>query len=72
MSKFLAYFENNETLERQRKLRKTGNEEINTLIWEWFKDTSSRKDPITGPFLQERALLFVKVLGNEGFVGKFL
>ena len=63
----LADFENNNPLEQRRKLRKTGNEEINKLTWEWFKDMSSRKVPISGPLLQERALLFAKDLDNAEF-----
>ena len=37
------------------------------LTWEWSKDMSSRKIPISGPLLQERALLFAKGLENEEF-----
>ena len=43
----LADFENNNTLEHKRKLRKTGNEKINMLTWEWFKGMSMRKVPIS-------------------------
>ena len=34
------------------------------LTWEWFMDMSLRKAPMTGPLLQERALLFAKDLEN--------
>ena len=63
----LADFENNNTLEHKRKLRKTGNEKINMLTWEWFKGMSMRKVPISWHLLQERALLFAKDLENEEF-----
>ena len=60
-------FETNEASSKQRSARKTGNEEINKLIWEWFKDMSRRKLPISGPMLQEKALQFAKDLGNTEF-----
>ena len=62
-------FETNEASSKQRSARKTGNEEINKLIWEWFKDMSRRKLPISGPMLQEKALQFAKDLGNTEFRG---
>ena len=62
-------FETNEPSSKQRSARKTGNEEINKLIWEWFKDMSRRKLPISGPMLQEKALQFAKDLGNTEFRG---
>ena len=45
----------------------TGNEEINVLVWEWFKDMTARKLPVSGPLLQEKALLFAKDLAVEDF-----
>ena len=65
--KILREFETNEAPSKQRSARKTGNEEINKLIWEWFKDMSWRKLPILGPMLQEKALQFVKDVGNREF-----
>ena len=62
-------FETNEPPSKQRSARKTGNEEINKLIWEWFKDMSRRKLPISGPMLQGKALQFAKDLGNAEFRG---
>ena len=67
--KILREFETNEPSSKQRSARKTGNEEINKLIWEWFKDMSRRKLPISGPMLQEKALQFAKDLGNTEFRG---
>ena len=58
--KFLREFEANEPLTKKRSARKTGNEKINKLTWEWFKDMSRRKLPISGPMLEEKALQFAK------------
>ena len=65
--KILREFETNGPSSKQRGARKTGNEEINKLIWEWFKDMSRRTLPILGPMLQEKALQFAKDLGNTKF-----
>ena len=68
--KTLREFETNEPSSKQRSApRKTGNEEINKLIWEWFKDMSRRKLPISGPVLQEKAHQFAKDLSNTEFRG---
>ena len=54
--KILREFETNEPSSKQRSACKTGNEEI----WEWFKDMSQRKPPISGPISQQKALQFAK------------
>ena len=46
--KILREFETNERSSKQRSAGKTGNKEINKLIWEWFKYMSRRKFPISG------------------------
>lgn len=55
--KILADWENNMPLECKMKIRKTGQKEISILMWEWFKDTTTRKVPISG-LLQEKALAY--------------
>lgn len=63
----LANFENNDPLEYKRKLPKPGNEEINKLTRQSFKDMSSRNAPISGPLLQDSSLRFAKGRENEDF-----
>ena len=65
----MCEFETNEPSSKQRSARKTGNKEINKLIWESFKDMNRRKLPISGPMLQEKALQFAKDFGNTEFRG---
>ena len=60
-------FDNNASDERKRKMRKTGNEEVNQLCWEWFKDATSRQIPVSGPILQTKAMEFASSLGVESF-----
>ena len=65
--RILKQFEKNDPGEYKKKIRKTGIEEINKLTWEWFKDVTARKLPVSGPLLQERALKFATDLGNNCF-----
>ena len=45
-------YDNNESSEKKGNIRKTGDEEINELIWEWSKDVTSRGLPVIGPLIQ--------------------
>ncbi len=40
----------------KRKLKITGNEEINKLVWEWFVNARSKNLPVSGPILQAQAM----------------
>ena len=60
-------FENNQPPNKKRKLRVTENEQINVLLLEWFKDVISRRLPVTGPMMQERALMFASELNVDSF-----
>ena len=53
--------------ERKRKVFKTGNEDINSLMWEWFQKARSVSIPVSGPMLQEKALMFAEQLGKTDF-----
>ena len=45
----------------------TGNEEINELCLEWFKDAVNRCINVAEPLLKEKALVYANVLGNTNF-----
>jgi hypothetical protein len=45
----------------------TGNEEINELCLEWFKDAVNRRINVAEPLLKEKALVYANVLGNTNF-----
>eukprot|EP00058_Branchiostoma_floridae_P019076 XP_002604565.1 hypothetical protein BRAFLDRAFT_122350 [Branchiostoma floridae] len=64
---YLDDFENNAPVNKRRKLRHTGNEEINKLCWEFYCDTTSRIVTCSGPMLQEQALKFANDLGVTEF-----
>ncbi len=63
----LSDYESNVAGERKRKMRKTGNEEINHLCWEWFCDATARRINVSGPLLKEKALQFANDLKIETF-----
>lgn len=56
-----------ENCNSKRKIRKTGNEEINRILYEWFLDARSRNLPISGPLLKTQAKLIAERLGNSDF-----
>lgn len=66
-SEFIDDFESNVGQDRKRRRHVTGNEEINSLCWDWFKDASSRRINITGPLIKEKALRFAKDLNKTEF-----
>jgi len=60
-------FENNVSGSTKRRRHVTGNEEINELCLEWFKDAVNRRINVTGPLLKEKALVYANDLGNTNF-----
>lgn len=51
----------------KRKAKKTGNEEINGIVWEWFVSARAKNLPLSGPMVQSEALKVAKELGNMEF-----
>lgn len=51
----------------KRKARRTRNDEINVLTWEWFKEATAHMVPVTGSLLQEKSLSFADQLGISTF-----
>ncbi|XP_071508679.1 tigger transposable element-derived protein 4-like [Diadema antillarum] len=52
---WIEVFERNVPLDRKRKNRKTANDELNAILYEWFKDCTARLLPVSGPLLQQKA-----------------
>ena len=63
----LLEYDQNNSLDRKRKLQKTGNEDVNIICWEWFQTARAQNIPLSGPMLQEKALSYAKELGNAEF-----
>jgi hypothetical protein len=51
----------------KRKLRKTGNEDISEIVWEWFVSARSRNFRICGTMKQEHAKEVAEQLGKSEF-----
>ena len=63
----LADFDNNVSAERKRQKKAIGNDDINKLVWEWFKNATSRRINLSGQLIKEKALKFAQDLGVESF-----
>lgn len=57
----------NNSGERKRILRKTANDMINTLMWQYIQNNNSQNIPISGPLLKIKALEIAKTLKIETF-----
>ena len=51
----------------KRKLKITGNEEINKLVWEWFVNIRSKNVPLSGPLIQAEAMNIAERLNITTF-----
>jgi hypothetical protein len=60
-------FENNVSGSTKRRRHVTGNEEINELCLEWFKDAVNRHINVTEPLLTDKALVHANDLGKYKF-----
>ena len=53
-------YEENVDDERCRKMKKTNHEELNNLMWDFFQACRRKNIPLSGPMLQEQALVYDK------------
>ena len=51
------------------KVRKTGYEELDKVVWEWFTRARAKNIPVSGRLIQERAMMYAAELGLESFAG---
>lgn len=52
---------------RKRRSRRTGNEEINTKVWEWYTAQKAAGIHVTGPMLQHEARSIARGLDIDNF-----
>ena len=62
-----AYEENVSGDRKRAKVYVTPNEELNIKTWEWFQKIRGQNLPVSGPTIQEQALIFSKDLGLDSF-----
>ena len=51
------------------KVRKTGYEEIDKVLWDWFTRARAKNIPVTVRLIQERAIMYASELGIDQFSG---
>jgi hypothetical protein len=51
----------------KRKLKKTGNEDINEIVWDWFVSARAKKISVSEPMLQQKAKEVADTLGKTDF-----
>ena len=68
-NEWIEQYAQNVPLSRKRKLRKTGNEEINHKVYEWFEEAIDRMIPVNGPMLQQKAVEIARELSITEFKG---
>lgn len=52
---------------RKRRSRITGNEEINTKVWDWYTAQKASGIHVTGSMMQQEALCIARALGINNF-----
>jgi hypothetical protein len=60
-------YEENASADRKRLRVQTPNEELNNLMWAWFQKVRSNGITVTGPMLQEKALMYASELNVTDF-----
>ena len=60
-------YEENVDDERCRKMKKTNHEELNNLMWDFFQACRHKNIPLSGPMLQEQALVYAADLNDKDF-----
>ena len=66
-TEILMQWENcaNGKINRERK--KTANEDVNEIVWEWFVSVRAKNHCVSGPMVQEYAKKFAQKLGKTEF-----
>lgn len=52
---------------RKRRSRRTGNEETNQRVWDWYNEQRRANVRVTGPMLQREARNIARGLGISNF-----
>lgn len=63
----LDSFDNNGLSIRKRQCVSSANDDLNDLMWEWFEKMRGQNIPVSGPLLQEKALIIAQELNLTEF-----
>jgi len=60
-------WENCANVKIKRELKKTANEDVNEIMWEWFVSVRAKNHCVSGPMVQEYTKKFAQKLGKTEF-----
>jgi hypothetical protein len=67
-TEYLANFESNENIQKFRFENKSKHDNLNDLMWDWFRQARDKAIPLlSGPILQSKALEFASQLDIANF-----
>ena len=66
-SEYLANFESDENVQKFRFGNKSKHDNLNDLMWDWFRQARDKAIPLSGPILQSKALKFASQLDIANF-----
>jgi hypothetical protein len=66
-SEYLANFESNENVQKFRFGNKSKHDNLNDLMWDWFRQARDKTIPLSGPIVQSKALEFASQLDIADF-----
>ncbi|XP_007890259.1 tigger transposable element-derived protein 4 [Callorhinchus milii] len=76
-AEYMTAFEENQRPDRKRVCLNSQYEDIDKLTWKWFQRARGLNMPVSGPMIQEIALIFAASLGkpafkaSNGWLGRF-
>ena len=66
-AEFMSAYEENSNSDRKRLHNSNLLEKIDDMTWQWFQTVRANNLPVSGPLLQEKALVFAASLNNSDF-----
>lgn len=63
----LEEWESFSTAQNRRRRNKVQHEDLDAKVMEWFRETTSKRIPVSGPMIQERARMIAAEAGILGF-----
>ena len=66
-AEYMTAYEDNACSSRKRLCTRLVSDDLEHSVWSWFEKARSMNIPVSGPMLQERALLMAERLGTHRF-----
>ncbi|XP_043473719.1 tigger transposable element-derived protein 4-like [Leptopilina heterotoma] len=65
VTKILEVIKDNSIFKTRKNMRACKNADLDSAVFMWFQQMRSRGEPVNGPALQEKALIFNEKLNNS-------